>query len=248
MAVLAVAATVAACNKPEPEPTPNEVLGSFDIEFEYVWGMDGSPFVMSTPLHHPMTGDTLSFDTFKHYIGNVTVEDVDGHSFTDAEAYALFDAADASSLVLRVTNVPEGDYTSMTLTLGVDSTHCVSGAQSGALDPTLGMFWSWNTGYIMIKAEGTSPQSSTGAFTYHLGGFSGDQAVQAERTFDLSSHGLLTVRAGAAPTVHFLANPAKLWHTYGSVANGPSVHMPGEAAGIMGQDFHGWVYVDHIHP
>ena len=246
MAGLAVAVIVTSCNKTE-EPTP-EVLGSFDLEFEYTWGMDGSPFVLNTPLHHPMTGDTLTFDTFKHYVGNVVLEDVNGETFTDAEAYALFDVAEPNSLVLRVTDVPEGDYASMTLTLGVDSAHNVSGAQAGALDPTLGMFWSWNTGYIMVKAEGTSPQSSTGAFTYHLGGFSGENAVQAERTFDLTSEGLLTVRADAAPTVHFMANPARLFHTYGSVANGPMVHMPGPAAGTMGQDFHSWIYLDHIHP
>ena len=248
MAVLAVAATVAACNKPEDEPTPTAALGSFEIEMEYTWGMDGSPFVLSAPLHHPMTGDTLTFETFKHYVGKVALESVDGETFANADAYALFDASEPSSLVLRVSDVPEGDYASMTLTLGVDSARNVSGAQSGALDPTLGMFWSWNTGYIMIKAEGTSPQSSTGSFAYHLGGFSGENAVQAERTFDLASKGLLTVRTDAVPTVHFMANPARLFHTYGSVANGPNVHMPGPAAGTMGQDFHSWIYLDHIHP
>lgn len=247
VAVLAIATIVAACNKPEPEPTPTENQGAFEIEFEYLWGMDGSPFGLNTPLHHPMTGDTLTFSTFKHYIGHVTLEDVNGESYTDADAYALFDASDPTTLSLRVTGVPEGDYASMTLTLGVDSARNVSGAQSGALDPMLGMFWSWNSGYIMIKAEGTSPQSETGTFVYHLGGFSGENAVQSRRTFDLTSHGLLSIRSNASPVVHCFANPAKLFHTYGSVANGP-IQMPGSNAGIMGQDFHGGVYIDHIHP
>lgn len=121
MAVLAVAATVAACNKPEDEPTPTAELGSFEIEMEYTWGMDGSPFVLSTPLYHPMTGDTLTFETFKHYVGNVALESVDGETVANADAYALFDVSEPSSLVLRVSDVPEGDYASMTLTLGVDS-------------------------------------------------------------------------------------------------------------------------------
>jgi NaMN:DMB phosphoribosyltransferase len=59
--------------------------------------------------------------------------------------------------------------------IGVDSTHNVSGAQTGALDPANGMFWSWNTGYIMAKMEGTSPQSTANdnSFIFHIGGFSG---------------------------------------------------------------------------
>lgn len=247
VAAFAVAATVAACNKTEPTPEV-EPLGSFEIEFDYIWAMAGAPFAMNTPLAHPMTGDTLTYTTFMHYVGNVRLTDVDGNTHTDAEAYALFDASDPSSLTLRVTDVPEGDYATLQLTLGVDSAHNVSGAQAGALDPLFGMFWSWNSGYIMIKAEGTSPQSETGSFAYHLGGFSGEDRACTEREFDLASEGLLVVRENTAPVVHFIANPAKLFHTYGSVSGGPTIHMPMADAGVMAQDFHAAVYLDHIHP
>jgi hypothetical protein len=35
------------------------------------------------------------------------------------------------------------------------------------------MFWTWNTGYIMAKMEGTSPLSTNSGnkFEYHIGGF-----------------------------------------------------------------------------
>jgi len=35
------------------------------------------------------------------------------------------------------------------------------------------MFWTWNSGYIMAKLEGTSPVSSqpNNKFEYHIGGF-----------------------------------------------------------------------------
>ena len=58
-------------------------------------------------------------------------------------------------------------------TIGVDSARNVSGAQTGALDPALGMFWTWNTGYVMAKLEGTSPASAQpgNRFEYHIGGF-----------------------------------------------------------------------------
>lgn len=240
--------SLSAC-KEEPIVEPAEpVTGDFLIEFEYQWAMNGEPFALNTELHHPMTGDYLTFSTFRHYVGHVELQDPAGEWWTDTEAYALFDAAEPDALTLRVTGVPVGDYTDMRLVLGVDSTHNVSGAQAGALDPAQGMFWNWNTGYIMVKAEGTSPQSATGSFAYHLGGFAGDAKVQSHREFALSDHGMLTVAKDAVPVCHFVANPAKLFHTYGSVANGENIHMPGVNAGIMGQDFHQAVYLDHIHP
>ena len=79
----------------------------------------------------------------------------------------------AKAATLTLSDVPEGSYTEMSYVLGVDSTRNVSGAQAGALSTANGMFWSWSTGYIMLKAEGTSPNSGTGSFSFHLGGFSG---------------------------------------------------------------------------
>jgi hypothetical protein len=61
----------------------------------------------------------------------------------------------------------------MEFMIGVDSARNNSGAQTGALDPTNGMFWSWSTGYIMAKFEGTSAQSpaAANALKFHIGGF-----------------------------------------------------------------------------
>ena len=64
--------------------------------------------------------------------------------------------------------------------IGVDSTRNVSGAQTGALDPNNGMFWTWNSGYIMAKMEGRSPSSTQpfGIILFHMGGFAGQYATQ----------------------------------------------------------------------
>jgi hypothetical protein len=61
----------------------------------------------------------------------------------------------------------------------------VSGIQSGALDPMKGMFWTWNSGYIMAQLEGTSPLANTAGkrFIYHIGGFKYNQ--QAARYIDI---------------------------------------------------------------
>lgn len=75
--------------------------------------------------------------------------------------------------------VPAGSYDTISFLLGVDSIRNTSGAQSGALDPLMDMFWTWNTGYVMAKLEGTSPVSKLPRhmFEYHIGGFSGTHNV-----------------------------------------------------------------------
>ena len=53
--------------------------------------------------------------------------------------------------------------------------------RTGVLDPSgagADMYWTWNSGYIFFKMEGTSP-AATGmgnSFMYHIGGFGGYSA------------------------------------------------------------------------
>ena len=51
-------------------------------------------------------------------------------------------------------SVANGDYTSIKFILGVDSAHNHTLSQEGVLDPSKGMIWDWNTGYIFFKHEG----------------------------------------------------------------------------------------------
>ena len=54
---------------------------------------------------------------------------------------------------------------------GIDSITNTSGAMSGALDPMHGMYWSWQSGYINCKLEGTFITPKREAFQLHLGGY-----------------------------------------------------------------------------
>lgn len=91
---------------------------------------------------------------------------------------------DALSFTLK--DVPAGEYAGMELLLGVDSLQNEIGTQTGDLSPVHGMFWDWNTGYLMVKAEGPSPQSPVGTFAFHLGGYAGPYSVLTTRTFDIN--------------------------------------------------------------
>jgi hypothetical protein len=250
IAVLAGAIMLAfsGCEKATTEDPPEPQFGDFKVEFDAVWAASMLPFDMNTKLFHPKTGDSLTFTTFKFYVSNIKLKKADGTLWEDEESYYLVDLSDPSAVVFDFINVPAGTYTGMYLTMGVDSARNVSGAQEGALDPANGMFWSWTSGYIMIKAEGLSPQGAGGSFTYHLGGFSGPDNVVMEKDINFPSAGPMTVSPNATPTVHMVINPARLFHSYGSVANGSVIMSPGPDAATMAFTFNDWVRLDHIHP
>jgi hypothetical protein len=248
LAALAVAAlAVLSCKKDDPTPTdPTPQFGTVVLEMDHVWGMSMAPFAMNTALKHPMTGDTLTFTTFKYYVSNIQLKRTDGTWWAAEESYYIVDLTDPESAELPIPQVPAGDYVAVRMTLGVDSTRNVSGAQTGALDPANGMFWSWNSGYIMLKAEGTSPQSSDGQFSFHLGGFYGANNAVTEREFPFNGS-VLTASPSAMPMIHMMANPARLWHSGTSLSTTSKVHMPGPTAATMKGNFDSWVYLDHIH-
>lgn len=249
LALTVISVFIAGCKKDDDNDSNNNTTnttGSFHVEMEYVWAMNMTPFVLNQMLYHPMTGDSLSFSKFRHYISNIRLKKTDNSYWTAPDSYHLLDASDPSSLDLHFSNVPAGEYVAMEVTFGVDSLHNVSGAQAGDLDPSNGMFWDWNSGYIMLKAEGSSPQSSTGSFEYHLGGYSGVNNTVDVRELAFPSGESLVISSGSMPTVHLMANPARLFHSYGSVSNGSTIHMPGASAVMMTEDFNTWVMVDQV--
>src|SRR5690606_23191066 len=48
----------------------------------------------------------------------------------------------------------QGEYDSLVFLMGIPEDRNHSGAQDGDLDPSKGMIWTWNTGYIFYKHEG----------------------------------------------------------------------------------------------
>ena len=218
--------------------------GTVVVKMEHVWGMNNAQFSLNSTLVHPMNQDTMTFTTFKYYISNFKLKKSDGTWWTHPESYFLVDQSNASTMNLNLGSIPTGEYTEMSYTLGVDSIKNVSGAQSGALSTANNMFWSWNSGYLMVKAEGTSPQSANGSFAFHLGGFSGANNIVTQKTVSFSSNAL-TVSHDKTSEIHMTANPAKLFHA-DPLSAGTMVMMPGIKAKSMATNFYGSFAFDHL--
>lgn len=223
------------CKKDKVEPSATGT-DNVTLKIEHSW-QDSLAFVLNTDLINPLTNDTLNFVTFKYYISNIRLKKADGSWWTQPNSYFLLDLSNGTSPSVSLSGVPKGEYTDIEYVLGVDSTRNVSGAQDGALAPSLGMFWSWNSGYIMLKAEGTSPNAGMGSFTYHLGGFSGANNMVTRKTHYFGANSL-TVSGNGNGEILLTAAPEKLWATAGSVAGNSMIHMPGAGAKTMADDFY----------
>ena len=227
----------------EKEQTATE--GTVLVKLNHGWGMSGTSFALNTNLVHPMNGDTMNFSKYKYYISNLKLKKADGTFWVQPESYFLVDLSNSASSSISLNNVPVGDYTEISYTLGVDSARNVSGAQSGALATTNDMFWSWTTGYIMIKAEGTSPQSTSGSFSFHIGGFSGQYSAVQSKTASFGSN-QLSVSGEKNTEIHFNVNTAMTWCNSGSCAAVNSVMMPSALSLQMATDFNNGFVFDKI--
>ena len=224
------------CNKDDDDDDNQSTQpGDVKIQFEYVFGSSQIPWSIGETLRHPKTGDTLTFTEFSFYVSNVRLQKADGSYWTEEDSYHLICAKCQDASQFKLEDVPAGDYVAIEFLLGVDSTANVSGNQTGALDPKFGM-WDNNNGYMMIKAEGSSPQSSDGAFTFHLFGYSGANSLLTPRVFPFFGNSL-NVNGSVSPELVLWANPARMWHSSPSVGQVNSIMQPGPEAKDMTTDF-----------
>jgi len=135
----------------------------------------GTGKLVSGIIYKNSFGETYTIGRFKYYVSSIRFISAAGNlEFETGNQCFLVNDDDEQSKTISL-EVPEGNYTAISFLLGVDSLHNVSGAQTGVLDPVNGMFWTWNTGYVIVKLEGKSPVSTLpgNLVEYHLGGYKG---------------------------------------------------------------------------
>ncbi len=118
-------------------------------------------------------GDSVQITVLKFYLSNIELLNNKTVVWRESNSVHLMDLADENSFKLCL-NVPKSiAFNSIKINLGIDSLTNVSGALGGDLDPTRGMYWAWQSGYVNFKLEGKSPICPTRKheFQFHLGGY-----------------------------------------------------------------------------
>lgn len=159
------------------------------VQLEIGHEVGGRPMQLKTAIYTNAAGDTFNITLFKYYLSNFSLTDTEGRKIALAPGYFLVSEDSTASKKVLLQQCPEGKYTQLSFVIGVDSVLNFSGPQSGALDPLYGMFWTWNSGYIMAKLEGTSPSSRlpNQMLQFHIGGYRAPHVTQRTVTLTLPS-------------------------------------------------------------
>lgn len=211
----ALAAVVFTSCKKDKDATPTGV-GTVDIEFEHKVGGDDLDLTKSKAAYRTAAGDSFRVTRFIYYVSNVQFNRADGNNYKVPNSYFLVNEANAITKRLALADIPAGNYNSLTFTVGVDSARNVSGAQTGALDASNGMFWSWNDGYIFMKLDGKTPPLTAGApeggLVFHIGGFRKPYSTIRTVTLPMPSGVLLSVLPDHSPEIHLKADILKAFN------------------------------------
>jgi hypothetical protein len=205
--------------QPVPLPAinpPVDTTGTVNIQLSNV--VNGDPLILSTSTYTNANNDEFKVNMYKYYFTNIVLETATGFRWTQPESYYLVDQSNSSSLKLIITGVPRANYTKIEFKIGVDGSRNTSGAQTGALDPAKGMFWTWSSGYIMAKMEGTSPQSSDPGkkVVLHLGGFTG--TYSSVRNFSFTFPNTANVTETHSSTINMKNDLAEWFKTPNTIS------------------------------
>lgn len=207
-----VVLTTACTRRKDPDLVPEYTSSHGDggVKLEFLNKVGNANLVLDngiqvTPWYINANGDSFSVTKFNYYISNVKLLRSAG-MYVEPGSYHLVQHSVDSSKNFDIGNVPPGTYTGITFLIGVDSLRNVSGAQTGALDPANGMFWDWNTGYIMWKFEGHSPSSAQidKSLVFHGGGYKGFGIALREVTLTFPTP--ITVTSTTVNHVHITAD------------------------------------------
>lgn len=230
--------------KDDPE-TPTLQTGKVTLEFDHKVGT--APLVLATKEFTTPAGDQFTVTKFRYYISNIKLTRTDGTQYVQPESYYLVNEEVDASQKLTIDQVPTGDYTGLTFTIGVDSARNVSGVQTGVLAPS-DMFWTWKSGYIFLKLEGYSPQAPTGGLTFHIGGIIPPN--NTIRTVSPSFKGTrLLIRHDHTPEIHYKVDVLKMFTGPTTVRFDALSNIMGGANAVKLADNYaqGMFAVDHIH-
>lgn len=248
------AITLTACHE---DDTPAG-KGSLVIEFDSQVGDDD--LELNTQYTNA-SGEEFTVTKFNYYISNITLTKTNGKDFVvpQDESYFLIIEDEAASHEIELTGIPAGDYDKITFTIGVDSLRSTMdiSKRTGVLDPAQGhdgMYWTWNSGYIFFKMEGTSPSApddQENKFYYHIGGYGGYDAPNLNnirQTTVSMGEARALVRPDKRPEVHLHVDVLEVFKNPTPIKiEEHSLVMFSDYSKIVSENYVNMFKYDHVH-
>ncbi|WP_166333197.1 MbnP family protein [Flavobacterium lotistagni] len=215
LAVLAISTiALTSCSNDSKDDTTATGNGSLKLEFDNVYG--AADLALNTEYTNS-NGEKVKPNNVIYIISNVVLTKADGSTYTvpKSSSYFFVNETDEASTLITLPNIPAGDYTKVKFGIGVDQAQYDAGADgqgdlwTTAALPSLGMTWSWASGYKFVKFEGTvtSTTHTDAPYKVHTGK-TGSIYNYAEATLDFPNNAL--VRTNITPQVHIMADVKKI--------------------------------------
>lgn len=171
---------IAAAFNAQSQAASDSIHITFQLQYK------GRAVELNTPLKLP-NGNTLQIHTLRFYLSRFIFLKNETMVWEEPYSYHLLDLEEKNTLHWRLPFNRKLQANQLQFHLGIDSLTNVSGAMGGDLDPTKGMFWTWQSGYINLKMEGVCDQCATKdhSFQLHLGGYQGPHAALQTLRFPL---------------------------------------------------------------
>ena len=203
------------------------------LKINFINTANGKHIVIRDSTYTTPWGEQYVVSKLKYYISNIHL--AGNNELSDEENYHLIDELRKTSFEI---SAKEGRYDKIRFMLGVDSLRNCSGTQEGALDPMNDMFWTWNTGYVMFKLEGSSPASASvnGRIEHHVGGyrFGNNVATEVELGFDD-----IRIKENEMTELNIEMNLDKYWSSANhiKISEDPVCTLPGSLAKKIAANF-----------
>ncbi|MEZ4886018.1 MAG: MbnP family protein [Chitinophagales bacterium] len=125
---------------------------------QFMLTFNGETLEMGKKYYLPSIKDSVELETLRFYVSDLQWLQNEEIVAAMAKKHWLIDAEKTESLKQTFTtdSLSKKLFNKLQFQLGIDSLTNVSGAFGGDLDPTNGMYWTWQSGYINFKLEGIS--------------------------------------------------------------------------------------------
>jgi hypothetical protein len=203
------------------------------LKITFVNYANGKALSFDSAYYTP-SGEYYKLTKLRYYISNIVLPG--NYKLTEQDNYHLVKQGSETSFIIPL---KYGSYNNISFLLGIDSIHHCSGAQEGALDPMNDMFWTWNSGYVIFKMEGTSPSSPAdlNRIEHHIGGYRFNNNVSTIVNLKLGDN--FIIDNSATKEILIRVNLDEYWNAVNKISIHaiPVCSTPGETAKKIAANF-----------
>lgn len=243
------------CDDDSMGDDPN-ATNTVQLEFDNRFG--STDIELGTTKATNASGEEYTLSTLNYFVSNISLMSDMGEMVSFPDQYFLVKESDSGSQFIDLPEVPSGNYSHLTFTVGVDSLKSISevGARTGVLDVASygddNMYWSWNMGYIFFKIEGNSSVidvQGSDKFAFHIGGFGGRDAVTPNNLEQIDLHlDNVSVSESNSPQLHVIFDVTKVMDGANTISlmETPAIHNPMIGKKVSANYVSGFA-LDHVH-